>query len=47
MSTALSDEALSKCLEKGLYDAASSDDANVSSDCKKDDVKCSICQVLF
>ncbi|XVF48179.1 hypothetical protein PTKIN_Ptkin03bG0169800 [Pterospermum kingtungense] len=47
VSTALSEEVLSKCLRKSFYDATSSDDANVISDSEKDDVKCSICQVLF
>ena len=47
MSTALSEEALSKCLKKSIYEATSSEDANVSCDGEKDDVKCSICQVLF
>ncbi|XP_022754418.1 uncharacterized protein LOC111302830 [Durio zibethinus] len=44
VSTALSEEALSKCLKKSIYDATSSEDENVSCDGKKDDVKCSICQ---
>ncbi|XP_022730917.1 probable E3 ubiquitin-protein ligase HIP1 isoform X3 [Durio zibethinus] len=44
VSTALSEEAMSKCLKKSIYEATSSEDANVSCDGEKDDVKCSICQ---
>ena len=47
VSTALSEEALSKCLKKSIYEATSSEDANVSCEGEKDDFKCSICQVLF
>ncbi|XWS72829.1 hypothetical protein CRYUN_Cryun02cG0074000 [Craigia yunnanensis] len=44
VSTALSEEALSKCLKKSIYEATSLEDANVGCDGEKDDVKCSICQ---
>ncbi|TYJ30141.1 hypothetical protein E1A91_A06G114900v1 [Gossypium mustelinum] len=44
VSTGLSEEALSKCLKKSIYDTASSEFANVSYEGEKDDVKCSICQ---
>ncbi|XP_022750384.1 probable E3 ubiquitin-protein ligase RHG1A isoform X2 [Durio zibethinus] len=44
VSTALSEEALSKCVKKIIYEATSSEDANVSCEGEKDDVKCSICQ---
>lgn len=44
VSTALSEEALSKCLEKRIYVATSSEDANVICEGEEDDVKCSICQ---
>ncbi|KAK6274250.1 hypothetical protein POUND7_011333 [Theobroma cacao] len=44
VSTALSEEALSKCLTKSIYEATSSEDGNVSCEGEKDDVKCSICQ---
>ncbi|KAA3477815.1 E3 ubiquitin-protein ligase MBR2-like isoform X1 [Gossypium australe] len=43
VSTGLSEEALSKCLKKSIYDT-SSEFANVSYEGEKDDVKCSICQ---
>ncbi|XVE97257.1 hypothetical protein REPUB_Repub03eG0004700 [Reevesia pubescens] len=46
VSTALSEEALSKCLKISFYEATSLEDANVSCEGKNDDVKCSICQVL-
>ncbi|XWS26100.1 hypothetical protein CRYUN_Cryun26dG0001800 [Craigia yunnanensis] len=44
VSTALSEEALSKCLKKSIYEATPSEDVNVSCEREKDDVKCSICQ---
>ncbi|KAE8687505.1 alcohol dehydrogenase-like 7-like [Hibiscus syriacus] len=44
VSTALSEEAISKCLKKGVYEATSLEDAKVSCEVEKDDVKCSICQ---
>ncbi|XVF35743.1 hypothetical protein REPUB_Repub18cG0172600 [Reevesia pubescens] len=44
VSTALSEEAVSKCLKKGIYEATASEDVNVSCEGEKDDVKCSICQ---
>ncbi|KAK8345328.1 hypothetical protein V6Z12_A07G140700 [Gossypium hirsutum] len=44
VSTGLSEEALSKCLKRSIYDTASSEFANVSYEGEKDDVKCSICQ---
>ncbi|MBA0810729.1 hypothetical protein Gohar_002689 [Gossypium harknessii] len=44
VSTGLSEEALSKCLKKSIYDTESSEFANVSYEGEKDDVKCSICQ---
>lgn len=43
VSTALSEESLSKCLKKSIYE-----DENVRCEGEEeDDVKCSICQVLF
>ncbi|XP_043721493.1 E3 ubiquitin-protein ligase MBR2-like [Telopea speciosissima] len=42
VSTALTEEALSKCLKRSFYIPASLD--TVSVDCGDDDVKCSICQ---
>ncbi|KAK8343247.1 hypothetical protein V6Z12_A07G002100 [Gossypium hirsutum] len=45
VSTALSEEAMSKCLKKSIYEAISMEDvAKVSCEVEKDDVKCSICQ---
>ncbi|XVE53468.1 hypothetical protein DITRI_Ditri03aG0005800 [Diplodiscus trichospermus] len=44
VSTALSEEALSKCLEESIYDATSLEESNVCFDSEKDDVKCCICQ---
>ncbi|OMO90619.1 Zinc finger, RING-type [Corchorus olitorius] len=44
VSTALSEEALDKCLKKSIYEATSSEDTSVSCEGEKDDVKCSICQ---
>ncbi|KAK8509386.1 hypothetical protein V6N13_062437 [Hibiscus sabdariffa] len=44
VNTGLSEEALSKCLKKSIYDATSSEHANMSCEGEKDDVKCSICQ---
>lgn len=41
VSTVLSEEALSKCLTKSIYEGAS-----VDCDGEKDDSKCGICQVL-
>ncbi|KAE8735924.1 putative Thioredoxin domain-containing protein [Hibiscus syriacus] len=44
VSTALPEDALSKCLKKGIYEATSSEDAVVCFKGEKDDIKCSICQ---
>ncbi|GMI94779.1 hypothetical protein like AT5G24870 [Hibiscus trionum] len=44
VSTALSEEAVSKCLKKSVYEATSLEDANVSCEVEKDDARCSICQ---
>ncbi|KAE8682528.1 RING/U-box superfamily protein, putative isoform 2 [Hibiscus syriacus] len=44
VSTALPEEALSKCLKKGTYEAASWEDVVVCFEGEKDDIKCSICQ---
>ncbi|KAK4277083.1 hypothetical protein QN277_015135 [Acacia crassicarpa] len=44
VSTALTEEALSECLKTSFYQPATSDDAAVSCDEDKDDIKCSICQ---
>ncbi|KAM1313078.1 hypothetical protein ACFX15_016458 [Malus domestica] len=44
VSTALPEEALSDCLKKSIYQSTPQEDASVSCDGKKEDVKCSICQ---
>ncbi|KAL4318721.1 hypothetical protein GQ457_18G000490 [Hibiscus cannabinus] len=44
VSTALSEEAVSKCLKKSVYEATSLEDAKASFEVEKDDVRCSICQ---
>ncbi|MFQ6638632.1 hypothetical protein Gotur_014614 [Gossypium turneri] len=44
VSTAVPEEALSKCLKNGIYKATSLEDANVRFEGEKDDIKCSICQ---
>ncbi|GMI89516.1 hypothetical protein like AT5G24870 [Hibiscus trionum] len=44
VSTALSEEAMSKCLAKTVYEVTSLEGAKVSCEVEKDDVKCSICQ---
>ncbi|KAM2996110.1 hypothetical protein FF2_042981 [Malus domestica] len=44
VSTALPEEALSDCLKKSIYQFTPQEDASVSCDGKKADVKCSICQ---
>ncbi|KAK8491843.1 hypothetical protein V6N13_107239 [Hibiscus sabdariffa] len=44
VSTALSEEAMSKCLTKTVYELTSLEDSKVSCEVEKDDVKCSICQ---
>ena len=46
VSTALPEEAFSNCLRKSIYQFTPQEDASVSCD-GKEDVKCSICQVLF
>ncbi|KAK8550611.1 hypothetical protein V6N12_039311 [Hibiscus sabdariffa] len=43
VSTAIPEEALTKCLKKGIYET-SLEDANVSFKGEVDDIKCSICQ---
>lgn len=52
MSTALTEETLSECLKRSIYESTAPEDA--AAGCigekdvgKKDDVKCSICQVFF
>lgn len=46
MSTALTEEALSKCVETSLYDSPGSEkDVTLSCTESHDDVKCSVCQV--
>lgn len=47
VSTALTEEALSKCLKRSFYKSAPSDDTAESSNEDKDDTKCSICQVCL
>lgn len=47
MSTALTEEALSECLKRSIYESAAPEDAAVDCSENKDDVKCSICQVFF
>ncbi|KAL4302370.1 hypothetical protein GQ457_10G000160 [Hibiscus cannabinus] len=44
VSTALSEEAMSKCLTKTVYELTSLEDSKVRCEIEKDDVKCSICQ---
>jgi hypothetical protein len=44
VSTALTDEALSKCLETSIYQSVPHEHVTMRSDKSKDDVKCSICQ---
>ncbi|KAE8700288.1 putative Thioredoxin domain-containing protein [Hibiscus syriacus] len=44
VSTALPEEAMSKCLKKGIFEATSWEDAVVCFKGEKDDIKCSICQ---
>lgn len=46
MSTALTEEALSECLKRSIYESAAPEDAAVGCSEHKDDVKCSICQVF-
>jgi len=52
VSTALTEETLSECLKRSIYESTAPEDAaagcNGEKDVgKKDDVKCSICQVFF
>lgn len=47
MSTALTEEALSDCLKRSIYESAAPEDAARGCSEDKDDVKCSICQVFF
>ncbi|KAM7267014.1 hypothetical protein ACFE04_009180 [Oxalis oulophora] len=44
VSTALTEEALSKCIETSIYQSMPLEDLTTGSDGNKDDVKCSICQ---
>ncbi|KAE8735193.1 RING/U-box superfamily protein, putative isoform 2 [Hibiscus syriacus] len=44
VNTGLSEDALSNCLKKSVYNTTSSEYANTSCDGEKDDVKCSVCQ---
>ncbi|GLT53821.1 hypothetical protein SLA2020_270640 [Shorea laevis] len=44
VSTALTEEALSECLKRSIYESAAPEDAAVDCSEDKDDVKCSICQ---
>ncbi|KAE8664306.1 putative Thioredoxin domain-containing protein [Hibiscus syriacus] len=44
VNTGLSEDSLSKCLKKSIYNTASSEYANTSCEGEKDDVKCSVCQ---
>lgn len=46
VSTALTEEAISECLKRSFYQPATSEDAAESCNENKDDIKCSICQVL-
>lgn len=47
VSTALPEEALSDCLKKSTYQFTPLEESSIECDGKKDDVKCSICQVFF
>ncbi|XP_028802380.1 E3 ubiquitin-protein ligase MBR2 [Neltuma alba] len=44
VSTALTEEALSECLKRSIYQPTPSDDDDESSSIINDDIKCSICQ---
>ncbi|WMV40330.1 hypothetical protein MTR67_033715 [Solanum verrucosum] len=44
VSTALSEEALSKCIRKSIYQAMPSEIGEFGSDENEDEVKCTICQ---
>jgi len=46
VSTALSEEALSKCIQKSIYQAMPSEIGEFGSDENEDEVKCTICQVF-
>lgn len=46
MSTALTEEALSKCLKTNIYQLAPSEEENIDCSGDMDDAKCSICQVV-
>lgn len=47
VSTALTEDALSKCLERSIYQFLPPEGADLGSSGDNDDVICSICQVLF
>ena len=46
MSTALTEEELSKCIKRSVYESAPSDDSSESCNGDMDDIKCSVCQVF-
>lgn len=46
VSTALSEEALSKCIRKSIYQSMPSEIGEFGSGENEDEVKCSICQVF-
>ena len=47
MSTALTEETLSECLKRSIYESTAPEDVAAGCIGEKDDVKCSICQVFF
>lgn len=46
VSTALSEEVLSKCIRKSIYQAIPSEMGEFGSNENEDEVKCTICQVF-
>jgi len=47
VSTALTEEAFSECLKTSIYESTPMEDATTNLEGDKDDIRCSICQVLF
>ena len=47
VSTALTEEALSECVKRTIYQSMPLEGVAISSNGDNDDVKCSICQVFF
>ena len=47
VSTALTEEAFSECLKTSIYESTPMEDVSTNLESDKDDIRCSICQVLF